>query len=224
MGAVNCEEQQGLCQQEGVEGYPTIRGYINGQAHEFSGGRSAAALKEFALGLIPNKVVALSSKRALEALLKDCGGGARSGAAWGLCLVLVTDKRETSPLYRSLSSQYAGNVVFGEIRAATSGGGAALAAELGVKPPGVGGDDALPALVAICNGDLSLAERYEGAGGMKSTSLKKFVNQFASGKRCKKGEELLGRVGVGLERGRVWVRQVEGDGRRQARGTCRCFL
>ena len=46
------------------------------------------------------------------------GGGGKEAAAWGACVLLFTDKKDTSPLYKSLAGQYAGKVAFGEVRGA----------------------------------------------------------------------------------------------------------
>lgn len=69
------------------------------------------------------QVTVLSSGNKLEAFLQRCGGpgegkakkGAKSGAAWGGCVLLFSDKKETSPLYKSLAAQYAGKLAFGEV-------------------------------------------------------------------------------------------------------------
>ena len=41
--------------------------------------------------------------------------GAKSGAAWGGCVLLFSDKKQTSPLYKSLAAQYAGKLAFAEV-------------------------------------------------------------------------------------------------------------
>ena len=68
------------------------------------------------------QVTVLSSADKLDAFLGQYGGGdgkskkaGRSGAAWGGCVLLFSDKKQTSPLYRSLAAQYAGKLAFGEV-------------------------------------------------------------------------------------------------------------
>ena len=68
------------------------------------------------------QVTVLTSGEKLEAFLQRCGGGdgkakkgAKSGAAWGGCVLLFSDKKQTSPLYKSLAAQYAGKLAFGEV-------------------------------------------------------------------------------------------------------------
>lgn len=157
-----------MCQQAGVQGYPTIHAYVNGKKHKYNGDRSAADLNKWALRLVPNKVKTLTSDKALqEALPAACGG--TKGAAWRVCIVLFTDKKETSAMYKSLSGQFDGKAAFMEVR----GGGSVVG--LATKE--------LPALVAVCNGDLEHGvERY--AGQLKASAIKRFVGQFGGGKRC----------------------------------------
>ncbi len=169
VGAVNCEDHKAVCQQAGVQGYPTIHAYLNGKRHKYNGDRSAGELKKWALRLVPNKVKTVTNEKTLqEALTGACGTG-KQAAAWRVCIVLFTDKKETSALYKSLSSQFDGKAAFIEVRSASLG---AL----------VGLDD-LPALVAVCNGDLEHGvERYMGQ--LKASAIKRFIGQFGAGKRC----------------------------------------
>lgn len=71
------------------------------------------------------QVTVLGSPDKLEAFLARCGGGGSSrkgkkpgkdGASWGGCVLLFSDKKQTSPLFKSLASQYAGKLAFGEVR------------------------------------------------------------------------------------------------------------
>ena len=51
----------------------------------------------------------------VQALLAKAGDKKR--AAWGAAVLLLTSKAETVPLYKSLASQFAGKLAFGESRA-----------------------------------------------------------------------------------------------------------
>lgn len=62
-------------------------------------------------------------------------------------------------------------LAFGEVR----GGNTALASAFGVKT--------LPALLVVCNGDAATREAY--GGDMKSEPIRRFLDQFAGGKRCR---------------------------------------
>lgn len=70
----------------------------------------------------------VNRKAQLDVLLKRCAGG-KGAAAWGACVVLITDKATTSPLYLSLAAEFDGKLAFGEARK----GGQELASSLGVQ-------------------------------------------------------------------------------------------
>lgn len=183
MGAVNCDAGSALCQKHGVQGYPTIMAFVNGKAAgEYSGERSAGAIKTWALGLVPNHVTTLNKQQQVDEFLRRCGGsGSGSGkqkprADWGACVLLFTAKHETSPLALSLANQYRDKLAFGEVR----GGNAALGSAFGVKT--------LPALLVVCNGDAATREAY--SGDMKSDPIRGFLDQFAGGKRCRQAVKI----------------------------------
>ncbi|CAL5222385.1 g4741 [Coccomyxa viridis] len=176
VGAINCDDEKSLCSEHGVQGFPTIKAFVNGRMIDYNGDRSAGHLKDWAISLIPQKVTVLSSGEKLEAFLERCGGGdgkakksAKSGAAWGGCVLLFSDKKQTSPLYKSLAAQYAGKLAFGEVR-----GLGEMAANFGV--------DTAPALLVVCNGDPTTADRYDGE--FKSGPIRDFISKYAGGRKC----------------------------------------
>eukprot|EP00505_MAST-04D_sp_SCG-Rhode-Island_P005355 Stramenopile-MAST_4_protein_5355 len=48
IGDVDCTVHQDLCGEHGVQGYPTIKYFANGEWQDYEGGRDYDALKEFA--------------------------------------------------------------------------------------------------------------------------------------------------------------------------------
>lgn len=70
---------------------------------EYSGDRSARHLKDWALGLLPKHIKSLSKASQLPDFLRQCTAGAGSAAKWGVCALLLSDKSETSALYKSLA-------------------------------------------------------------------------------------------------------------------------
>ena len=42
--------------------------------------------------------------------------GAKAAAAWGVCILLLTAKANTAPMYKSLAAQFDGKLAFGEAR------------------------------------------------------------------------------------------------------------
>jgi len=90
---------------------------VNGKLHDYQGDRSASALKNWGLSLIPNKVVTVNKPVQLSDFLQRCSSkSGKDSASWGLCVMLLTAKSETAALYKSLSGQYAGKIAFGEAR------------------------------------------------------------------------------------------------------------
>ena len=95
---------------------------VNGKLHDYQGDRSASALKNWGLSLIPNKVVTVNKPAQLSDFLQRCSSSSSSSksgkdsASWSLCVLLLTAKSETAALYKSLSGQYAGKIAFGEAR------------------------------------------------------------------------------------------------------------
>lgn len=102
-----------------MKGYPTIKSVVGGKTQDYNGERSASALKSWGLSLIPNKVVTITKPAQVPDFLQRCSissKSSKSAASWGLCVLLLTAKTETAPLYKSLSGQYAGKIIFGEAR------------------------------------------------------------------------------------------------------------
>lgn len=208
VAAVNCDTHQALCSPHNVQGYPTVKAFVpqasgaRARSVDFNGERSAKAIHDWALGLLPNHVVSLRDRKGLDAFLATCGGsagghkaGAKAGgkdgaaASWALCVVLVTDKPETPPLYRALSGAYKGKVSFGEIRTGSGASKAApelVSALLGKVPPGSASQR--PLLVSVCNGDLEVSELYSGK--LKSEALGRHLDGYAGGGKCRKAIRL----------------------------------
>ncbi|KFM25328.1 Putative protein disulfide-isomerase [Auxenochlorella protothecoides] len=163
VGAVNCEEEAALCQEHGVQGYPTIKAFVEGRSVDYSGERSAAALKDFALGLLPSDVPSVSSPAQLEAFLKP-------SPAWGVSVLLFTTKQQPGALARSLSLRFKGKVAIAEVPSTAKG----MVERFNIS--------SFPAVVAVCGGDAGTTIRH--TGDMKSEALAKFVLSFRDGSRC----------------------------------------
>lgn len=103
-----------------MKGYPTIKSVVGGKTQEYNGERSASAIKSWGLSLIPNKVVTIAEPAQVSEFLQRCSSSSskasKNAASWGVCVLLLTAKTETAPLYKSLSGQYAGKIAFGEAR------------------------------------------------------------------------------------------------------------
>ena len=102
-------------------GYRLIK-HQNGQVAQSLGYLWDCQLGSQSTAAADMQVAVLSSTEKLETFLQRCGGGdgkakagAKSGASWGGCVLLFSDKQKTSPLYKSLAAQYAGKLAFGEV-------------------------------------------------------------------------------------------------------------
>lgn len=105
---------------QGVKGYPTIMALSPGSSTwaEYQGDRSAASLSNWATGLIGNAAVYIKKEVDLDAFLSKCGGSGSSkadakkgaGAAWGLCMLLSSDKSSMPSLWKALSVAFKGKV------------------------------------------------------------------------------------------------------------------
>ncbi|PSC75035.1 domain containing [Micractinium conductrix] len=169
VGAVNCEQQQALCQQNGIRGYPSMKAFSGGRLHDYQGDRSAKHLRDWALSLLPKHIKTVNKKQQLEDFLKQCAPGSGS-SKWGVCALLLSNRGDTSALYKSLALRYLGKVAFGEVLRSN----AEVSAAVGVTE--------YPTLLVVCGGNKDVVVKYEGE--MKSTKLARFLNQFYNGKAC----------------------------------------
>ena len=176
VGVVNCAEDH-LCQEHGVQGVPAVKALAPGDKTwtDYNGQRTAGDISAWATALIPNKVDSIRTKSQLQDFLKRCGGSSKTkskqNAAWGLCVVLATDKAGTPSLWKALASVYSGKVAFGLVRSRD----AEVVDAVGPVPQ-------VPAVVAICNGDLEGREVLKGK--LKSEPLQHQLGSYTLGKKC----------------------------------------
>ena len=181
VGAVDCDADKGLCAKYGVQGYPTVKAFVGGRVVDHAGARSAVALRDWALSLLPNVVSTVEGKDGLARLLARAGGPLVKGAppprakaaTWHAAALLVTDKDAPPPMWKALAGQFAGRVAFG---VALKGGRDTTknVAALKGKP--------LPIVAAFCNGDPDPVEVYGGA--LKASNLESWLFKFANGRKC----------------------------------------
>ncbi len=113
LGAVNCESHRRLCQDHGIKTSPTIKAVVPGSgkgSYKLYKGdpKSAKALSDWVVSLVPNHVTEVLDGDGLDKLLARCTGGGKKDASieratWDVCLILVTDKASTPVSYKSLS-------------------------------------------------------------------------------------------------------------------------
>lgn len=82
-----------------------------GRLIEYQGDRSARHLRDWALAQLPKHVKTVAKEAQLSDFLRQCqgggGAGGAAGARWGVCTLLLSDKGETSALYKSLAMRCA---------------------------------------------------------------------------------------------------------------------
>lgn len=161
--AVDCDVHKALCGQHGVQGFPTIKTFVKGRAMDYTGQRTAAALVEAASGLLSSKhITKVSSTAGAVALIASAKGQPT--------VLLLTDKSAASPLYKSLSMRFEGQLKFGLVHS--------KAADV-IKQYSSG---SLPALVVVAaDGTHS---QYQGE--LTATKMVEFLRGVAGVKEAKK--------------------------------------
>lgn len=158
---MNCDDDvnKGLCSKEGIEGFPTIKFYQAGGrgVDTYEGAQTPKALYEFAVERLPSQVVNLRTLPQLEAFKTENVTRATSKCG----AVLLTDKFETSPLYKALSTHFYPQIAFAEARASNQ----KLAEAVGVA--------SFPTLVMVCHGQV---QEYDG--DLKLEPLETFFKKY----------------------------------------------
>lgn len=117
VGAVACDTQPSLCERQQITTTPTIKLLGPGTVETLTkGGQlSQASLAKMALDRLPSHVVSLRRLRHVGQFFEHCRATASDG-----CVLLFTDKYETPPLYKRLSSVWRHRLSLGEVQAAHS--------------------------------------------------------------------------------------------------------
>jgi protein disulfide-isomerase A6 len=119
IGAVNCDEQKELAAHFGIQGFPTIKLFpsqisktSDGKGFhkipiDYQGPRTAAAIANFGLEKLPSFVTSITSKNIDEFLNSDTDLAK---------VLLFTNKKKTTNLYKGLSIDFHYLLKFGEIK------------------------------------------------------------------------------------------------------------
>ena len=168
VAAVNCEKEVQICESVGVGSYPTIKSFKNGKWNDYTGDRSAASLKDWALDLLPEEeVVVINREQQLGKLQTDI-----AKSRWNLGIVLLTQKAETPPLWKSLALRYKGRIPFGIVRKADSN--SEMKKRFNVSTT--------PTVLAVCGADEVAYVPFDGE--LKNSKLTRFLNSFYGGTKC----------------------------------------
>jgi protein disulfide-isomerase A6 len=124
IGAVDCDENQSICGQQGVKGFPTIKIFLGDKtgsqkkSTDYQGARSLKPMADYAVSLIPDKYVT-RLKQAQEFGEKVF---IRIVLYWNGCrtrfqgkprVLLLSDKSLVPPLFKSLALSYKNDFSFG---------------------------------------------------------------------------------------------------------------
>jgi hypothetical protein len=108
VGAVDCSAHSKICQSHGVNGYPTIKLLGPDGAQDYNGPRSAKAMRDALVRLIPDskvRIVSGSKDASLRALRdRHCKGG--EGGKSKACVLALSAHSQPSALIKALAAFY----------------------------------------------------------------------------------------------------------------------
>jgi len=168
VGAVNCEQQKGLCAMEGVESYPTLKLKKAGVSTSYDGDHSTQAMKEWVLDNLPMSFANLRKQNQMERYVSgDC-------AKHGVCAMFFNDAHDTPVWFKVTSYALRGKIPLAEVK----GNNAELALNFDIAKQ--------PTLLVMCDGDIEKTVAYSGSidPGMKSDAVEKWLDTFSAGKGC----------------------------------------
>lgn len=166
VGVVNCDVEQSLAQKYGVSGFPSIKvfkgeGKKARRPSDYNGERTSSALVDHAKYVMPN-FIARVKESGIDAFFTD----ERSLPH----VLLFTDKKSTSPLYKGMAAEFRNRIAFGEVRKPEIGD---LKSRYEIK--------SFPMLLAFSPGDSSLEKAVVYTGSYKPSSLRKYFDGLLSG-------------------------------------------
>ncbi|KAJ3344327.1 hypothetical protein HDU93_000117 [Gonapodya sp. JEL0774] len=124
--AIDCNEEahKAICGAQQIKGFPTIKVFVprvskkdpssfTKSATDYEGQRSAKAMVDFAISNIPNYVIPISGSKKTAKTLPDFLS--LNGTELGH-VVLLSNKKDTPPLYKALANEFRNRLVFGELK------------------------------------------------------------------------------------------------------------
>lgn len=181
LGVVNCDDHKELAQRFSIQGFPTIKvfkgeGKRARRPSDYNQARSSSAFIDHIKYVMPS-FVARVKPTGLQAFFKDLPDLPH--------VLLFTDKKSTSPLYKGLSARFKGRLSFGEVRKSE-----------GKDVPGQYSVSSYPTLMAFEAGQSEAKSAHSFSGKMDPDSLIIFFEQVAANKvnetRVMEGEEEKG--------------------------------
>ena len=115
LAAVNCEEEEELCEEYQISSHPTILYFPDNTAlkHEvYKGEKNYKKISDFTVSKMQNFVRFVSTNNYEEYLATEEDS---------IKILLFTEKKSTPPLLKALSKEFKGKIVFGEVRSSDTG-------------------------------------------------------------------------------------------------------
>lgn len=154
IAAVNCEDEEELCEEYNVSTFPTILYFSDNTAlaHEiYKGAKNYQKISNFAVGKMQSFVRFVNSNNFQEYLETEPDA---------VKILLFTEKKTTPAVLKALSKEFKGKVVFGEVRSSEVG----LVSEFQVK--------SFPSFIGISEGNSVYA------GEFTRDKMEKWVRDF----------------------------------------------
>ena len=112
VGSVDCSVERDWCQKFQLEKFPTFILMQRGKRIVYEGPDSIPEIRDFALAKLGNNVKEIHSTAEMQMFVK---GSCPRKSSWGWCIILITDKRKISPMFRAFSEQFHGQLAFGYV-------------------------------------------------------------------------------------------------------------
>ena len=112
VGSVNCDREEKLCKRLQIHKFPTFLLFQKGKHTVYEGAGNIPELQDFALAKLGGNIHYVSSTAELQHFVKAI---CPRRSMWGWCIVLITDKKKSSPLFRAFSEQFHGQLAFSHV-------------------------------------------------------------------------------------------------------------
>lgn len=204
VGAVNCDDEQQLCQQFEVQSYPTIMLMVKGHGIPYDENKMThKAIKHWALSHLPSYLSQLQNDKDLVKLLgkaaPQANGSAAADASWGAAAVIISDKVDMPAIARGIGYKYRGRIPFGYVWSQKATG---LLQRLGVS------QDQVPYLVVFCGGDESRPSVY-GKSSFKFEAISSFLDSFKDSSTCARVKPQVIKLEEGKDVGKMKLGELK---------------
>ncbi|KAI0565877.1 protein disulfide-isomerase PDIA-2 Endoplasmic reticulum lumen [Gracilaria domingensis] len=164
LGVVNCDEHKEIAQRFSIQGFPTIKvfkgeGKKARRPSDYNQARSSSAFVDHIKYIMPS-FVARVKPSGVQAFFNDLPKLPH--------VLLFTDKKSTSPLYKGLSARFKGRLSFGEVRKSEA-----------KHVPEQYSVNSFPTLLAFSAGESEPTSAHTFDGKMDPDSLLKFFEGVA---------------------------------------------